>query len=354
MLSSYIAMNSPMEIYGESHTRFIGMTYYNAPIGLQISLDEIYEELTNRQGIDYINTARKENETITFLSGVENNVIIDSKISFVLENKNYRVRDYEFGVIRPSHSDIVGYQTEGFNYSYQGGGKFSGRLTALYVVIGQILKQDILKDLKNLKVYGHIKQVSNLVDDELDAKNCQGLDARFPVVNQGIKQEMINYLREVRKSGESQGAKLAYLVTGLPVGIGGMYIDSFESILSRYLFGIGGIKGLLFGAGTDYISLIGSEANDEYYTDGTKIYSDTNIQGGLNGGYTNGIQDVKFEIIVRPTPTVFTTQKTVKLTSDGWENTEYSARGRHDCFIANRVQVVSENIIYCAIYEMLH
>ncbi len=349
--------NKLFDMYGESHTRFIGMTFYRAKVGTKINLTKIYEQLTNRQGIELINTARKELEQITFLSGVENNIIIDEKISFVLENRNYRTRDYEFGIVRPSHIDLVGYQVEQHNFAFQGGGRFSGRLSALYVVLGEICRQSMNDKLPHLKVVGQIKQVGNLVDRDLPLKvnNCDlKLDPCFPVIDKKVKEAMLDHLRLVRKNGDSQGAKLEYAISGLPVGIGGMYQESFESILSQNIFAIGGIKGINFGLGNEYITSLGSEANDEYYVSGEEIKSDTNKQGGINGGFTNGIQDVRFNIIVRPTPTIFKTQNTIRLTENAWVNYQHQARGRHDTFIANRVQVVALHMVYVSIYQLLY
>ncbi len=350
-------INNLFDVYGESHTRFIGMTFYYAKVGLQIDLEKIYEQLLHRQGMSHINTTRKELEQITFLEGVEDGIIISPKVSFVLENKNFRPRDYEFGIARPSHADIVGYQLEGSNYAFEGGGRFSGRLTALYVILGELCRQQLEKEYPNLNVIGHIKQINNLVDSDLPLTiNNSGLklDPLFPVIDNETKKAMLNELKIIRKNGDSQGAKLEYAISGLPVGIGGMYQNSFESVLSTYIYAIGGIKGINFGAGTEYINMLGSIANDEYYVKEGQIYSNTNIQGGINGGYTNGIQDVKFDVIVRPTPTIFKSQNTVKLTENGWENYVHQARGRHDSFIANRVQVVVKNMIYVGIYHLVN
>lgn len=342
------------EIFGQSHTRFIGMTFYNAKIGTKINLDTIYQELINRQGLEEINTSRREIEKISFLSGVENNIIVAKKISFVLENKNYRVRDYEFGVVRPSHADLVGYQVDKFAYAYQGGGAFSGRLTALYVVLGQLCLQ--MSTELDYQVIGQIKQVGMFKDDSIiDLQpNLDQLDPCFPVINAKIKTQMLEFLKQVKNNGDSHGAKLAFKISGLPVGIGGMYQNSFESILSKNIYAIGGIKGISFGLGEEYIYSKGSQANDQYYLDEQVIKSDTNNQGGINGGFTNGVQDVYFELIVRPTPTIFKTQKTVRLTQNGWEEYQYKAKGRHDAFIANRIQVVAKNMIYVSIYQMLN
>ncbi len=347
-------MEFKIDIYGESHTRYIGATVSGMPINQEIDNDEINFWLTNRQGKSAINTARKENEKITFLSGVKDNIIINEKIAFVLENKNYRPKDYEFGIVRPSHADIVGYQCDGFNYAYEGGGRFSGRLTALYVVIGIILKQNFeLKD--NFKVSGQIKQVADIIDDDIMEYSIEQLaeiDWTFAVLNPVVKQKMLKFIQNVKQNNDSHGARLKFRIDNVPVGLGGMYFDSFESILSRNLYAIGGVKGVLFGYGYAYQNAFGSQVNDSFRVQNDEIIAKTNYQGGINGGFSNGVQPIYFETIIRPTPTIFQTQQTVKLTKAGWENYDYTARGRHDSFIANRIMVVIYSMIYISLYEL--
>ncbi len=343
-----------INIYGESHTRYIGATVTNMPVGQKIDIKMIGQWLTRRQGISTINTARKENENIVFLSGVKDNVIVNEKVAFVLENKNYRPKDYVFGIVRPSHADIVGYQCDGFNYSFQGGGKFSGRLTAIYVVIGIILKQWLDKNIK-INVSGQIKQIANIIDDDImdyALENLNDIDWTFAVLNPKIKKEMFNFIKEIKNENDSHGARLKFRIDNLKVGVGGMYFDSFESILTRNLFAIGGVKGVLFGHGYEYQNSRGSKVNDEFRYQNNEIIAKTNFQGGINGGYSNGIQPIYFETIIRPTPTIFKKQQTVRLTKSGWENYDYTAVGRHDSFIANRIMVVIYCMVFISLYEM--
>ncbi len=347
--------NLKIDIFGESHTKYIGLRVSPMPVGFTFSLEHIYEQLKLRQGLVEINTSRREIEKIIFLSGVKERTIDKSEICFVLENSNYRPKDYEFGIVRPSHADIVGYQMQKEKYSYQGGGQFSGRLTALYVVLGAILEQLYLQNESKLEVYGQIKQISELIDTDImecTESELKSLDRRFPVINQDVKKSMIMYLRSVKKSGDSHGAKLKFRLDNLPVGVGGMYFSSFESILSKNLFAIGGVKGISFGDGFEYQNQLGSESNDELYYENNKIFARTNHQGGINGGYTNGIQPVYFEVVIRPTPTIFKPQHTVRLTESGFINYQLQIKGRHDSFIANRISVVIQAMIYISLYEM--
>ncbi len=350
-------MNNNLQIsmFGESHTKYIGLKVSPMPIGLTFNEQEIFEYLQLRQGLQEINTARREIEKIKFLTGVKGNKVVANEVCFVLENSNYRPKDYEFGIIRPAHADIVGYQLEGENFSYQGGGKFSGRLTALYVVLGIMLKQYLSKNYSQLKVNGQIKQIGSLVDQDImdtEIEQLEKIDHRFPVLDQTVKTAMLDYLSNLKSDGDSHGAKLKFRIDNLPVGVGGLYFSSFESILSKNLFAIGAIKGISFGDGFEYQNQLGSQSNDQLYLNGQNIYSPTNHQGGINGGFSNGIQPIYFEVAVRPTPTIFKEQNTVRLTKSGYVEHQYTIKGRHDSFIANRISVVIEAMVYISLYEM--
>ncbi len=344
-----------IELFGASHSKYIGLKVNPMPVGFTFNVEEINQYLTYRQGISQINTSRKELENLIFLSGVnQENKITAETVCFVLENTNYRSKDYQFGIVRPAHADLVGYQIAGEKFEYQGGGRFSGRLTALYVVLGIICKQ-ILKKQIDIKVAGQIKQVATFIDQDiinLTPQELKEIDWRFPVFDQNVKTEMINYLTEVKNSGDSHGATLKFRIDGLEAGIGGMYFSSFESILSKNLFAIGAIKGISFGCGFDYQNQLGSQSNDQLYYQNNKLFSPTNFQGGINGGFTNGIQPVYFEVAIRPTPTIFKVQDTVKFTTNGWENYQLIPTGRHDSFIANRISVVIYAMIFITIYEI--
>ncbi len=344
-----------IELFGASHSKYIGLKVSPMPVGFTFDVNEINQYLKFRQGISQINTSRKELENLIFLSGVnEENKIINETVSFVLENSNYRSKDYQFGIVRPAHADLVGYQVAGADFEYQGGGRFSGRLTALYVVLGVICKQ-ILKTDNEIKVAGQIKAVANIVDqDIMDLTNqeLKQIDWNFPVFNPEIKAKMLDYLINVKNTGDSHGATLKFRIDGLAAGIGGMYFSSFESILSKNLFAIGAIKGVSFGCGFDYQSQLGSQSNDQLYCAENKIFSPTNLQGGINGGFTNGIQPIYFEVAVRPTPTIFKIQDTVRLTDTGWQNYKLKPTGRHDSFIANRISVVIYAMVFITIYEI--
>ncbi len=339
------------KFYGASHDDVIGVEVSGLKKGFIIDETLIATRLKERQAKYKFNTSRIEKDEVYFIDGVENNKIIKDIIIIEIPNNNIKKKDYLQGVIRPSHSDIIGYLQEGEKYDYAGGGKFSGRFTALYVVIGAIIETNSPK----IKIYGQIKEVLDLKDDKIilaTSKQLEELNSDFPVLNPIVKIKMKEVISEIANSGNSVGAKLTFKVDGVPALTGGMYFNSFESILSKYLFGIGAIKGVEFGLGSEYLNCLGSEANDVYYMQENKIVSAKNLQGGINGGYTNGIESIIFSVIVRPTPSIHLKQQTIKYENNKFIDYEYQLNGRHDAFIANRIISVVKAVIYMAIYEM--
>jgi chorismate synthase len=126
-------------------------------------------------------------------------------------------------------------------------------------------------------------------------------------------------------------------VLGVPAGLGEPWFDSVESRLSHILFSIPAVKGVEFGQGFGFADLKGSEANDPFrYEDGT-VVTETNRNGGINGGITNGMPLV-FRCAVKPTPSIGKEQKTVDL-REGKETT-LSVGGRHDPCIVHRAASV--------------
>ncbi len=333
---------------GTSHTDEITMHVQNNVLGLKVCDDFIKTQIKARASSFSFNTSRIEND-IYHITNVENGIITENEITISVKNQNVKSKDYLKGIIRPSHGDLVGYQVKGNDYDYAGGGVHSGRLTVLYVIFGAILEYN----MQSVTVYPQIKQVLDIIDEELTIENAQGLAKTFPVVNEDVKHAMLEKISDAASDGNSLGAKLEFLIDGLDVGLGGLYFDSFESTLSRYLFGIGGIKSVEFGLGFDYVNHYGYDVTDELKTDGQTITSLTSMQGGLNAGYTNGLTPVKFSVVVRPTPTVLKELKTVKLNEYGsYQNIEYKYAGRHDSFFANRVIAVIKAVVYIALFEM--
>jgi chorismate synthase len=158
-------------------------------------------------------------------------------------------------------------------------------------------------------------------------------------------------IENAASEGDSVGGMLETVIIGMPAGVGEPYFDSMESVLAHMMFSVPGVKGVLFGAGTDFAKMRGSEANDAFRMDGEgRVYTKTNNNGGVNGGITNG-NPVCFTTVIKPTPSIYKKQETV----DFAENTEkdISIEGRHDPCIAHRARIVVDSLAAIALCDML-
>lgn len=185
---------------------------------------------------------------------------------------------------------------------YRGGGRFSGRLTAPLTVAGSLAKTF----LKNADI----------------------------TVNAVVLEEEVLRRRaaEARKNGDSVGGQIRCTVSGVPAGLGGPdWRDTVESEISRHVFAIPAVKAIGFGEGEGFAALHGSEANDAFRTDGSRVFTETNHSGGINGGISNGM-DIVFTATFRPTPSITKPQETVDLAR--MENTAVTVGGRHDSCVA--------------------
>ena len=350
-MSSTFGKVIEISLFGESHGPCVGLVVNGLPSGIKIPYQRIKEELNRRKPNFKFETSRDEIEDVEFLSGVKNEYTTGAPLTIVIPNKNINSSHYEKGVVRPSHADYVAYvKYNGFN-SYEGGGHFSGRLTAPLVVLGAILKEELEKE--NIIIGSHIKTIGGIEDISLEDQPLdliKGLkNKKFATISDEIKEKMLSKLEKVSGEGDSIGGSVETVICNLPVGVGEPFFDSLESIISHLLFSLGGVKGVLFGSGLDFKSKNGSELNDEVRYEDGKVKFLSNHSGGIQGGISNG-ERVVFETIIKPTASIKKLQKSINIETK--ENIDLEITGRHDACIVNRVLPVVEAVTAYAIYEL--
>ncbi len=346
-----------ISIFGESHGEGIGIVINGVEAGFPIDMDKILKEMERRApGRNEMSTKRKEPDIPEILSGVFNGHTTGTPISMVIRNTDTRSKDYSKtkDILRPSHADFSGYvKYNGFN-DYRGGGHFSGRITAPLVFAGAIAKQILEK--QNIYVGSHIKQVGSIEDDYFDTLNISKekiLELQketIPVLNEGIRDDILNEILAVKKQGDSIGGIVEVCVSGLKAGIGNPYFDSIESILSHLVFSVPAVKGIEFGLGFDFANSVGSNVNDSIYVEDGFIKTKTNNNGGINGGISNGMPII-YRAVIKPTPSISIAQKSVDISK--MENTTIDVVGRHDPCIVQRALVVLEAVTAIGILELL-
>ncbi len=340
-------------LFGESHGSAVGAVLDGLAPGIEVDCGFIAAQLTKRRPAGKISTQRVEQDRFEILSGVFNGKTTGTPIAISIPNENVRSGDYSevSRLARPGHADYTAHlKYHGFE-DFRGGGHFSGRLTAALVAAGAIA----LSALKGKGIYvgTHIKACAGIYDRELsdieaDIAAANALD--FAVLDGEIAAAMREEIEKAAADGDSVGGILETAVAGFPPGVGEPFFDSVESVLSHALFSIPAIKGVQFGDGFALSEMRGSEANDAFEMSEGRVITKTNRAGGINGGITNGMPIV-FSCAVKPTPSIFKTQKTVDYLKN--ENAELSLKGRHDPAIIHRARVVVDSLTAIVLCDML-
>ncbi len=349
--------NISLDIYGGSHDEKIGMTLTGIPAGEVIDLDSLRAFMARRApGRDRFSTARKEPDEPVFLSGLDGGVTNGDVIEAVIYNTNQRSGDYSslLDTPRPSHADFAARMKYGEDVDLRGGGHFSGRLTAPMCIAGGICLQ-ILKR-QGIEIGAHIYSIGSEQDLPFDpvSVSVSDLDTvhsrSFSVLDEKAGEAMQAEIDSARLSGDSVGGIIECAILGLPVGLGEHMFGSCEAAISSIVFGIPAVKGIEFGAGFGASKLRGSQNNDPFYTDGSKVFTKTNNSGGILGGMTNGMPIV-FRAAIKPTPSIALQQDSVSLSR--MENVKITVGGRHDPCIVPRAVPVFEAAAALAIMDLL-
>ena len=236
----------------------------------------------------------------------------------------------------------------------RGGGHFSGRLTAPLVFAGAMCK--LWLKTQGVLVGSHIQSIAQIQDMPFDDVDIQTVqlealrDADYPVNNPRALDAMLAAIEEAREAQDSVGGVIECAAIGLPAGIGSPMLDTVEGRLSSLLFGVPAVKGVEFGAGFAFAALRGSHANDTFYQDGGTVKTETNNNGGINGGITNGMPLV-FRVCIKPTPSISSVQQTLNIQTGKVE--PLSIHGRHDPCIVTRAAPVVEAACAIALADLL-
>ena len=320
--------------FGESHGEAIGGIIDGCPSGIELDMKAIQLDLDRRKpGQSAIVTQRKEPDEVKFFSGVFQGKTTGVPIGFAIFNTNQKSRDYDHikDQYRPSHADKVYDEKYGFR-DFRGGGRSSARETASRVVAGAIAKQ-FLSDIK------FTAYVSSVGEINLD-KPYQELDFDYieknPVrcADPEKAAEMENYIKQIRKEGDTVGGIITCVIQNVPVGLGEPVFDKLHAELGKAMLSINAVKGFEYGSGFEGSKNKGSDHNDLYNSDGT---TKTNRSGGIQGGISNGM-DIYFNVAFKPVATIMQSQKTI---NNKGETVNMRGKGRHDpCVVPRAVPII--------------
>ena len=320
--------------FGESHGEALGGIIDGCLPGIVLDLNAINSEMARRKpGQSAIVTQRKEEDEVKFLSGIFEGKTTGTPIGFTIANNNQKSDDYSHikDTFRPSHADFVYEKKYGIR-DYRGGGRSSARETASRVVAGAIAKQM----LPNIKINAFVSSVGEIFIDkpyqQLDFSKIESNPVRCPDASTAEKMEQ--YIREIRKDGDSVGGTITCVLQNVPIGLGEPVFDKLHAELGKAMLSINAVKGFEYGSGFCGARMKGSEHNDLYNADGT---TKTNLSGGIQGGISNGM-DIYFRVAFKPVATIMQKQQTL----DNHGNiVEMQGKGRHDpCVVPRAVPIV--------------
>ena len=319
--------------FGESHGVALGCVIDGCPPGLDLCEEDIQKELDKRKpGSSKYTTQRKEDDKVEILSGVFEGKTTGTPIGLLIRNKDQKSKDYDElkEVFRPSHADYVYSKKYGFR-DHRGGGRSSARETAMRVAAGAVAKK-YLADHLNIKVTGYLSQIGSLKIKSIDLSEINNNPFFCP--DKDILKDIENLIDQLRKEGDSIGAKIEVVVSNLPVGLGEPVFDKLEADLAKGLMSINAVKGFEVGKGFDLVVAKGSESRDEMSPDGYL----SNNSGGISGGISTG-QDINVSIALKPTSSINKEGQTI--TSSG-ESQQIQVKGRHDPCVGVRATPIAE------------
>ncbi|MCC7502890.1 MAG: chorismate synthase [Flavobacteriales bacterium] len=325
--------------FGASHDPAIGGVVEGCPAGLKLDLAAIQGELDRRRpGSTPLGTARKESDTVEFLSGLLDNVTLGTPIAFLIRNTDARSGDYDHlkDSFRPGHADLTWEQKFGLR-DHRGGGRASARETAVRVAAGAIARQ--LLAASGVRVNAWVSGVGDVRLErpytELDLSSVWQSDVRCP--DPGTAERMIARIEQMRGEGDTVGGLISCVASGVPAGLGEPVFDKLHAELGKAMLSINAVKGFQIGSGFTAASMRGSEHNDAYSSSSGAIRTATNRSGGVQGGISNG-EDVVFDAAFKPVSTLMQPQQSVD--REGKAVT-LEGKGRHDpCVVPRAVPVV--------------
>lgn len=342
-------------LFGESHGPYIGAVIDGFTPGIEVDEDFIAHQLSLRRPSGAISTARVEEDKFQIVSGVYKGKTTGTPICILIPNSVQNSKDYDniARVARPGHADYTAFVKYHGYEDYRGGGHFSGRITAPIVAAGAIAI-DALKS-KGINIGTHIQSLAGIhdrdfcnIEEDIDKLN----DSDFAVLSDEIKEKMVRAIEDAAQSGDSVGGVLETYITGVTAGVGEPWYDNMESVLSHGLFAIPAVKGVQFGAGFDMVNSLGSRYNDCFRVTGSgdTVITETNNNGGINGGITNGMP-ISIRCAIKPTPSIYKEQKSVDFVN--MKNEQLQIKGRHDPAIIHRARVVVDSMCALILCDML-
>lgn len=322
--------------FGESHGAAIGCVVDGCPPGLAICEADIQAELDKRKpGTSRHVTQRREPDTVEILSGVFEGKTTGTPIALLIRNQDQRSHDYSniAQSFRPGHADYGYTQKYGFR-DYRGGGRSSARETAVRVAAGAIAKKWLAEKF-GIVIRGYMAQLGPI---EIPFVSWDDVSSNpFFAPNNGKVDELEAYMDQLRKDGDSIGARINVVATGVPVGWGEPVFDRLDADIAYAMMSINAVKGVEVGAGFACVAQRGTEHSDQMTPQGFL----SNQSGGVLGGISTG-QDIQVSMAIKPTSSIRLDRQSI---DENGESTIVNTHGRHDPCVGIRATPIAEAML---------
>ncbi|WP_310615173.1 chorismate synthase [Limnohabitans sp.] len=332
--------------FGESHGPAIGCVIDGCPPGMPLCEADIQHDLDRRRpGTSRHVTQRNEPDQVQILSGVYEGKTTGTPIALLIQNTDQRSKDYGniLQTFRPGHADYTYFQKFGIR-DPRGGGRSSARLTAPTVAAGAVAKK-WLKEKYGTTFAGCMTQIGEL-PIPFESWDHVGHNPFYaPCAD---VQAFENYMDSLRKAGDSCGARIRVVASGMPVGLGQPIYDRLDANIAYAMMGLNAVKGVEIGAGFASVAQRGTTHGDSLTPQGFV----TNNSGGVLGGISTG-QDLEVSIAIKPTSSILSPRDSIDQNS---QPTEVVTKGRHDPCVGIRATPIAEALLALVVMDhvLLH
>ncbi len=322
--------------FGESHGPAIGCVIDGCPPGMALSEADIQPELDRRRpGTSRHVTQRNEADAVEILSGVYEGKTTGTPIALLIRNTDQRSKDYGniLQTFRPGHADYTYWHKYGIR-DPRGGGRSSARLTAPTVAAGAVARK-WLHEKFGTSFVGHMTQLGEI---EVPFESYEHIpDNPFFAANVTDIPRLEAYMDELRKAGDSCGARIAVVARQVPVGLGEPLYDKLDADIAYAMMGLNAVKGVEIGAGFASVAQRGTTHGDELSPEGFR----SNHAGGVLGGISTG-QDITVSIAIKPTSSIRTPRGSIDLQG---QPATVETFGRHDPCVGIRATPIAEALL---------
>jgi chorismate synthase len=322
--------------FGESHGPAIGCVVDGCPPGLALDVADIQIELDRRRpGTSRHVTQRQEPDQVEILSGVFEGMTTGTPIGLLIRNQDARSKDYSAitDTFRPGHADYAYWKKFDIR-DPRGGGRSSARLTAPTVAAGAVAKK-WLKTVHGIEVRGYMSQLGP-IDIPFEAWSHVSNNPFF-AANGSVIDALESYMDELRRDGDSIGARIEVVASGVPPGWGEPIYDRLDADIAHAMMGLNAVKGVEIGAGFKSVTQRGSEHGDEITPTGFL----GNNAGGVLGGISSG-QDITVSLAIKPTSSIRIERRSINRAG---EPVSVQTLGRHDPCVGIRATPIAEALL---------